>query len=116
MLSGSKLSNFIISTGKNGCERKNKLLIQVDKKVLKEMFAKTLKREKDMFAKGSLMSEIVRAEGNRQILIEPLPERTIEFCIILLQELSEEEIASTVGALGEQDYKNWSVVFPVKEP
>ena len=80
------------------------------------MFAKTLKREKDMFAKGSLMSEIVRAEGNRQILIEPLPERTIEFCIILLQELSEEEIALTVGALGEQDYNNWTVVIPVKEP
>ena len=61
------------------------------------------------------MDDVVRAEGNRQILLEPLPERNIEFCIILLQEVNEEEIFKNTEVLSQQSYDNWTVVYPMKD-
>jgi hypothetical protein len=48
-------------------------MVQIEKTVLREIFAKTLRNGKRWFAEGSLIDGVATAEGNRQILLEPLP-------------------------------------------
>jgi hypothetical protein len=113
-VSAFELRRYLTSAEKEGCERRIRLMLQVDKTVLREIFAETLRLEKRWFAKGSLIDAVVTAERNRQILLEPLPERSISFCVILLQEVEEEQIAETVQHLKDQSYRNWSLVCPVR--
>lgn len=58
--------------------------MQINKQLLTELISNTLRSQNNEFEKGSIMDAVITAEGNRQILLEPLPERTINFCIVFL--------------------------------
>lgn len=56
-----ELRRYLTSVEREGCERRARLMVQVDKTVLREVFAETLRTERRWFAKGSLIDEVATA-------------------------------------------------------
>jgi len=56
------------------------------------------------------------APGNREIFLEPLPEKKVELCLVFMESLSKEEARATASAFDNQTFSRWRMVLPSLDP
>ena len=65
---------------------------------------------------NSLLKKVLSAPRNKEVFIDPLPNRDIQMCLIIMKELTKEQIKFTRNIFQKQTYQNWKLVIPSLDP
>lgn len=64
---------------------------------------------------GSLIKKVLSAPHNKEVFIDPLPERQFSLCLVMMEDLNKQQIEVTKKAFLNQTYSNWKLVIPSLE-
>ena len=63
------------------------------------------------FSKQSLMYKVLKAHGNEEVFLQPLPPRDIQLCLVVMEGLDRKGILEMASSYQEQNYHNWMLVL-----
>ena len=67
--------------------------------------------EKTGLSKQSIMYQVLKAPGNEEVFLKPLPHRDIQLCLVVLEGLDKKGIREMASSFQEQTYHNWKLVL-----
>ena len=99
-----KFENFAFATGLSPYT--NGIL---EKLIMGRMNANTL-------APNSIMKKILSVPINTEVFLQPLPEKIVQLCIIMMEPIPKEEFSKVASSLDKQTFKDWKFVIPTPDP
>ena len=66
-------------------------------------------------ANRSLMYQVLKAPGNEEVFLRPLPPRDIQLCLVVMEGLDKKGLQEMASSFQEQTYHNWRLVLFAKD-
>ena len=64
--------------------------------------------------RGSLIHRVLSAPGNKEIFLDPLPEKKVELCLVVMDSLGEGELPALRDAFDGQTFRDWRLYLPLR--